>query len=326
MLKSPQKPLRLAASPASGAPATRTGKPAASSLRPADSTIPNGEAMSAVMGLTPITDKEFEAFRDLIYRECNIHLRETKKALLVSRLGRRIKNLGLKTFSDYYKYLTDGPGKGAEFMEMIDAVTTNKTSFFREPHHFDYMRNVIIPELRDTHQLASGRSFRVWSAGCSTGEEPYTISMSLNEELQTGESFSIQASDLSPSVLAHARNGIYKPDRIGDIPPDLLRKYFLKGEDSYRVRPELQKNITFKQINLTSNFVNDRSLFNLIFCRNVIIYFDREAQRTLMEKFYRSLVPGGHLFLGHSESLNGVFDKFKFIRASVYRKDRERER
>src|SRR3972149_2069081 len=178
MLKSTPKTIRTAAGAASSASALRTGVLAPPIHRTAGLTMPAGEIVTSIMGLTPIPEGEFEAIRDLIYRECNLHLRETKKALLVSRLGKRIKNLGLKTFSDYYDYITNGPGKGAEFMEMIDAVTTNKTSFFREPHHFDFMRNVILPELRAAHQLSGpGRSFRVWSAGCSTGEEPYTTSM-----------------------------------------------------------------------------------------------------------------------------------------------------
>lgn len=326
MQKSPGAPLSSARNPAKGpaaVPSREAVRPAAGKPQtPAASARDASGLLSSIHGVRAVTDAEFEKFQKLIYDECGIFLKPAKKALLLSRLGKRIRDLGLSTFDAYYEYVTKGPGKLKEFEEMIDAVTTNKTSFFRENHHFEFLRSTLIPDLRAARGLSGpGKGLRVWSAGCSTGEEPYTLAMCLNEWLQPGETYALQATDISPSVLAHARAGIYGEDRVADIPKDLLRKYMVKQDGKYKVQPRLQANLTFRQLNFKSPFADGRTTFDLILCRNVIIYFDRDAQCQLMDKFHRCLNPGGYLFLGHSESLNGVYDKLRFVRASVYRKD-----
>jgi chemotaxis protein methyltransferase CheR len=271
------------------------------------------------MGNT-ITAEEFELFRTLIYDESGISLSDQKRTLLVSRLSKRLQDLGIKTFSEYYKMITEDATR-EEFTQLLDRISTNKTDFFREPQHFEFLRTTILPELAET------RHIRIWSSACSTGEEPYTIAMTLCESVQNAGQWDckILASDLSTRVLAKAASGVYDQDRFGDVPPDVLRRHFLRGRGgsagSYKVKPHLAAMIQFRRVNLMEERFPIVTPLDLIFCRNVMIYFDRPTQETLVNKFYDYLKPGGHLFIGHSESLQWVKHPFRTVAPTIYYKE-----
>lgn len=268
-----------------------------------------------------ITAKEFEHFRTLIYDESGISLNEQKQSLLESRLAKRLRELGLETFSQYYDKVTVDPTQ-EEFTRMLDLISTNKTDFFREPKHFDFLRDVILPELMPQKRI------RIWSSACSTGEEPYTIAMTLFEGVHNPLEwdFKILASDLSTRVLAKASAGVYDEDRFRDVPPTMLRRHFLRGcgesKGCYKVKPHLASMIRFRRLNLMDDDFPIKNPLDLIFCRNVMIYFDRPTQETLVNKFYRYLKPGGYLFIGHSESLQWVKHAFKALEPTIYQRER----
>ena len=267
-----------------------------------------------------ITSKEFECFRKLIYGESGISLTQQKQSLLESRLSKRLRELELETFLQYYDKVTGDPTQ-EEFTRMLDLISTNKTDFFREPKHFDFLRDVILPE------LAPDKRIRIWSSACSTGEEPYTIAITLFENVQNPSEwdFKILASDLSTRVLAKAASGIYDEDRVRDMPSGMLRRHFLRGRgDSrgyFKVKPHLASMIRFRRLNLMDDDFPIKSPLDLIFCRNVMIYFDRPTQERLVNKFHHYLKHGGHLFIGHSESLQWVKHSFKALAPTIYRKE-----
>ena len=267
-----------------------------------------------------ITADEFLRFRTLIYDESGITLSDQKRTLLASRLSKRIHELGLGTFLDYYERVTKDSTR-EEFTRMLDLISTNKTDFFREPKHFDFLRERILPE------QAKSQCIRIWSSACSTGEEPYTIAMTLHEGVSnpTQWNFKILASDLSTRVLAKAAAGVYDEERFRDVPPEVLKRYFLRRQgDSatkYKVKPHLASIIQFRRLNLMDEQFPIKSPLDLIFCRNVMIYFDRPTQERLVNKFYRYLRPGGYLFIGHSESLQWVEHPFKSLAPTIYQKE-----
>ncbi|OQW33617.1 MAG: hypothetical protein A4E19_04335 [Nitrospira sp. SG-bin1] len=267
-----------------------------------------------------ITAKEFQEFRKLIYDESGISLSDQKKTLLASRLSKRLRELGIETFSAYYTKVTGDPTR-EEFTRMLDLISTNKTDFFREPKHFDFLRDTILPE------LAQEKRIRIWSSACSTGEEPYTIAITLFEGVQNPAQwdFKILASDLSTRVLAKAAAGLYDQDRFRDVPPEVLRRHFLRGRGAsdglFKVKPHLAAMIRFRRLNLMDDRFPIKAPLDLIFCRNVMIYFDRPTQETLVNKFHRYLKPGGYLFIGHSESLQWVNHPFKSLAPTIYRKE-----
>ena len=267
-----------------------------------------------------ITAEEFQRFRTLIYDESGISLGEQKKSLLASRLSKRLRDLDLATFSEYYEKVTEDQ-TCEEFTCMLDLISTNKTDFLREPKHFDFLRERILPELNTTKQI------RIWSSACSTGEEPYTIAMTLYEGVQNPErwDFKILASDLSTRVLAKAAAGTYDEDRFRDVPPEFIKRHFLRGRGEqtgvFKVKPHLADVITFRRLNLMDDRFPIKNSLDLIFCRNVMIYFDRPTQETLVNKFHHYLKPGGYLFIGHSESLQWVTHPFKAIAPTIYWKE-----
>lgn len=267
-----------------------------------------------------ISTDEFERFRTLIYDESGISLSEQKKSLLSSRLSKRLRDLGLSTFSEYFDFLT-GDQTREEFTRMLDLISTNKTDFFREPKHFDFLRDRILPELEDVKRI------RIWSSACSTGEEPYTIAMTLHESVQYPAQwdFQILASDLSTRVLAKAASGMYDEERVRDVPPDIVQRHFLRGRGEsagmIKVKPHLSSLIKFRRLNLMDDTFPIKSPLDLIFCRNVMIYFDRPTQEKLVNKFHRYLRPGGYLFIGHSESLQWVNHPFKSLAPTIYQKE-----
>lgn len=267
-----------------------------------------------------ITSQEYERFRGLIYTESGISLSDHKQTLLVSRLSKRLRELGLSTFSEYYDRVTEDP-TGEEFTRMLDLISTNKTDFFREPKHFDFLRERILPELEGV------KTIRVWSSACSTGEEPYSIAIALYEGVQNPAQweFKILASDLSTRVLAKAASGIYDDERVQNVPADVVRRHFLRGRgDSaglVKVKPHLAAIVRFRRLNLMDDRFPIKQPLDLIFCRNVMIYFDRPTQERLVNKFHDYLKPGGYLFIGHSESLQWVHHPFRSLAPTIYRKD-----
>ena len=266
-----------------------------------------------------ITADEFHRFRALIYNESGISLSDQKQTLLVSRLSRRLHDLSLATFSEYYKKVTHASG-GEEFTRMLDLISTNKTDFFREPKHFEFLRDRILPE------LDSAKRIRVWSSACSTGEEPYSIAITLHEGVSNSAlwNFKILASDLSTRVLAKASSGLYEEDRVRDVPPDIVKRHFLRGRGAnagvLKVKPHLAEAIRFRRLNLMDEEFPIKTPLDLIFCRNVMIYFDRPTQERLVNNFHRYLKPGGYLFIGHSESLQPGAHPFEPLAPTIYRK------
>lgn len=264
-----------------------------------------------------ITDEEFSQFKTLLYDESGITLSEHKKTLLVSRLTKRLRKLELKSFTEYYNYVVHGVNGGEEFVQMLDLLSTNKTDFFREPKHFEFLAQTIVPE------LASQRKIRIWSSACSSGEEPYSIAITLCEAMGAKKwDCKILASDLSTRVLSHAANGIYEKDRVKDLDSARLRRFFLKGKkgDKVKAKKEIAQMIAFKRINLMNDDYPIKSALDLIFCRNVMIYFDKETQERLVNNFYRYLKPNGYLFIGHSESLQWLDTPFVPIAPTIYQK------
>jgi len=274
-----------------------------------------------------LTTEEFSLFRSLIYKLTGISLNDGKRTLVQSRLQKRLRLHGMASFSEYYQ-LVNGVGSGGEQTELINCITTNKTDFFREAHHFDFVAEQIVPAIGQQARLGRvAPRLRIWHAGCSTGEEPYTLAMTLREAAeQQGGTWDIRqlASDIDTNVLARAETGIYDEERIAPVPEACLRKYFLRGRDAqtglYKVRPELRQQIVFRQINLLEEEWPMRSdvRFDLIFCRNVVIYFDKPTQKRLFARFAQRLKPGGHLFIGHSESLHGISEEFKAVGRTIY--------
>jgi len=274
-----------------------------------------------------LSDTDFTLFSNFIYNQCGIKLPEIKKTMLSVRLAKRLRKLKMNSFRKYYEFVKSDKGRKEELVHMIDVVTTNKTNFFREPKHFDVLTGKVVPELLKVRPDIRYKKLFIWSAGCSTGEEPYTIAMVMDEYItkQVRLNYSILCTDISTNVLSKASKGVYDDIQLEGIPNYYLRKYTMRGkgknQGKNRIVPELRDRLTFRRLNLNegANF-GIKTRMDVIFCRNVIIYFDRETQRRLFEKYYRQLYPGGYLFIGHSETLHGINDKFIPVDASVYRK------
>ncbi len=271
-----------------------------------------------------LSDKDFQRFSVLIQEICGIRLAPHKKSMLEGRLRRRLRQLGLRSFEEYRSYVFSTPGQRDELVHLIDAVTTNKTDFFREPFHFDYLTRVVFPELAAA--LRRGDAVRIWSAGCSTGEEPYTLAMVASEFAAPagGFAFSVLGSDVSTRVLDKARLGVYEVERIGPIPEALKKKYLLRSRDPekklVRIAPELRRLVDFRRINFLEEHFGLEAPVDVLFCRNVIIYFDKPTQQKMLQRLCNHLGAGRFLFMGHSESLNGMRLPLRQIAPSVYRK------
>jgi chemotaxis protein methyltransferase CheR len=239
--------------------------------------------------------------------------------MLESRLNKRLRALQLTTFEDYLRVVTSKEGSASELVNMIDVVTTNKTDFFREPHHFDFLKEILLPQF----SKSGGRNFKVWSSACSSGEEPYTLAMVLQEYALTDPSFSFEilASDISTTVLDKAARAIYAADRAIDIPENLKKKYLLRSKDlsnpCVRIVPQLRDTVKFANINLMDSEL-EVGLMDAIFCRNVLIYFDRETQLRVIQNLLKKLKKGGVLFIGHSESLHFFDLPLKQVRPTIF--------
>jgi chemotaxis protein methyltransferase CheR len=265
------------------------------------------------------TREDFELLRKLVNEHTGISLSDHKQEMLYSRLSRRLRVLKLDSFASYYRLLQGDCGD--ELMQFINAMTTNLTAFFREPHHFEFLKNELLPRLKIQHAIS--RKIRIWSAGCASGEEPYSIAMVVREAIPADWDVKILATDLDSAVLEKAKLGIYPEEKIANVPKIYLTPSFKRGTGAQKgkvhVEPELQKMVTFKPLNLIHTWPM-RGHFDIIFCRNVIIYFDKETQTTLFERFANILVPNGHLFVGHSENLFKLTTRFRLLKQTVYMK------
>lgn len=263
----------------------------------------------------PITDREFQLFRDFLYQHVGISLSPAKKSLLCGRLGRRLVHHGLHSYGDYYRLIT-GSQAGGELQTAIDLLTTNETHFFREESHFDFLRQEVRARARPD------RPFRVWSAACSSGDEPYSIAMLLADELGDGP-WEVVASDISTRMLERGRAGLYPIERSRGIPPAYLKAYCLKGigahEGSFLISQGLRDRVKFQQVNLNAPLPR-LGMFDLVFLRNVMIYFAPETKAKVVGQIAPLLPVGGHLLVGHSESLSGVCEELRLVVPSIYRK------
>ncbi len=267
----------------------------------------------AVVGMPTMAERDFAFLRDLIMREAGIHLTEAKRSLVEGRLAKRLRHHKLPSYRAYVDLLRERDADGKELLEFVNCITTNKTAFFRESHHFDFLRHEVMA--RDP-----SRALRIWSAACSTGEEPYSIAMTARD---AHASASILASDIDTHVLATARAGCYNAERVSTLDGGALRAHFLKGAGAnaglFKVRPELQRMIDFRRVNLIEGNWPGGESFDVIFCRNVVIYFNRETQDRLFRRFAERLVPGGFLILGHSENLNWLGELYEPVGKTIYR-------
>jgi chemotaxis protein methyltransferase CheR len=261
----------------------------------------------------PLSEKEFRQFQSMIYQAAGINLSETKKSLVSGRLAKRIRQQRLGSYGEYFQMLMR---ERDEFQVAVDLLTTNETYFFREEKHFDFLQDSILPQIR------SQASIRIWSGACSSGEEPYSIAILLSETLGQ-RAWEVVGSDISTRVLEQAKAGQYTMEEVEDVPKDLLFKYFLKGigsqEGRVLVDPTVRNRVNFLHVNLNDT-VPKLGDFDVIFLRNVMIYFDVETKRKVLRRVLPMLRPGGYFFISHSESLNGITDAVRLIKPSIYQK------
>lgn len=262
-----------------------------------------------------ITDEEFILLRDFIYQQCGIFIAENRKYLVENRLSNRLKELNLKSYKEYYNYLRFDGSRSQELTKLFEVVTTNETSFFRNPPQLDVFQRIVLAEAIEAARRSGQKKLRIWSAGCSTGEEPYTLAIILYETLKTDINnwdIKITANDLSEAVLAAARRGIYNEYALRTTPKDLIPKYFKKEGNVYKIDSNLKRLVSFGQINLNNKEQLKRvEKSQIVFCRNVIIYFDDDMKRRVINAFYDNLQPGGVLIIGHSESLHNISRAFQ---------------
>jgi chemotaxis protein methyltransferase CheR len=263
-----------------------------------------------------LSEADFAHLKQLLYRICGIDLKPGKEGLVKARLGKRLQALGLNDFSAYLEYV-EQEAEQQELSLLVDAMTTNKTSFFREAAHFDFLSQKILPQWRRQERLM------LWSAACSSGEEPFTLAMVLNEALTAKEMQKVRilATDISSRVLHAARQGVYDQPRIAEVPPMLRQKYFTciesRSPRRYRINPGIAERVCFARLNLLDSWPM-QGPFDAIFCRNAMIYFDKQTQAALIRRFYELLTPGGYLFIGHSESLTGITHDFRYVQPALY--------
>jgi chemotaxis protein methyltransferase CheR len=287
------------------------------------------ERKSLVRDLTGlrISDKDFAKFSALIYEQCGIKMPPHKRSMLEARLRKRLRVLGLDSYESYREYLFSKDGMHEELINMIDVVTTNKTDFFREPRHFDFMVETALPQLIPSTGAGVDRPLRLWSAGCSSGEEPYTIAMVLDDYQWNSRKidFEILATDISTQVLEKARLGIYHHDKIEPVSDSFRKKYLLRSKDpgspQVRVVPSLREKLKFNRVNFMDDSYEVGEQKDIIFCRNVIIYFDRVTQERFLSRLCRCLRSGGYLFMGHSETLSGMPLPLRQLAPAVYQKN-----
>lgn len=266
-----------------------------------------------------LNDADFEKFRKTIYDESGITFSATNRPILDSRIKEILREKKIGTAAEYYSLILKDH---EEMKKMLDSVTTNLTRFFRNQPHFDAFEKYVIPHVLEEKRKTGDKTIRVWSAGCSTGEEPYTIAMILKRILPIGYNFSVTASDISLKSLMVAQQGFYAENKVDGVPPDYLSQFFTKKEKGYQINKEIMDSVKFDYHNLK----NDSGMRNIdvVFCRNVMIYFDEPAQLVVLDRFWNSMAKHSYLFIGHSESLFGMRTKFEFLKtdwACLYQKN-----
>ncbi|HLY18967.1 MAG TPA: protein-glutamate O-methyltransferase CheR [Bryobacteraceae bacterium] len=261
---------------------------------------------------------EFEAIRRLAYEKFGLDLRRGKEELVAARLSKRMRQGGFTSFAQYYEHVL-GDNTGEALIGMIDALATNHTSFLRETAHFDFLRQQVLPGLRERPRVD------LWSAACSSGEEPYSLAFTIRDQWgsEAFQKVRILATDISTKALTAAQNAAYPAERLSAVPQAWLRRVLLRGDGRwkgwYRVKPEVRSQVEFARLNLIEPFTH-ATLFPVIFCRNVMIYFDKATQEGLVKRLAASLEPGGYLFIGHAESLTGVCHELTYVRPAIYQK------
>jgi chemotaxis protein methyltransferase CheR len=280
------------------------------------------EALPPELQPKSISQKEFQNFQELIYRTSGIWLSQAKTALLVGRLSKRLRHFGLKTFSEYFRVVSDNP---EESTRMLDAISTNETRFFREPNQFDFLEQRVLPQwIADAEAGSSTRKVRVWSAGCSTGQEPYSLAMTLLHDLppSAGWDIEIAATDLSTQVLETAKSATWDFAKSSEIPEHYLKAFMLRGygeqKGKMKAGPEIRSLINFYRLNLNEAKYPVTGKFDLIFCRNVLIYFDLQTRTQVVQRLLEHLSPAGFLFVGHAESLHTMAGVLRRVVPTIY--------
>ena len=270
-----------------------------------------------------LSERQFNEISDLVKSLCGINLHDGKKELVKARLTKRLRKLNMCSFADYMNLVKSDAG-GNELTNMLDALSTNLTSFFRENEHFEYLAGQILPSIVNMSEQ-TGKRLRIWSAGCSSGEEPYTIGMVANDQIPDLRSWDakILATDISTRVLDRAAKAVYGADRVKTVPAQSRSRYFdcieTRPDRIFRIAEPVRSLVHFAQLNLMNHWPM-QGPFDVIFCRNVMIYFDKVTQGRLINRFYELLAPGGTLFIGHSESLAGVEHKFQYTQPTIYQR------
>lgn len=273
--------------------------------------------------LITTTDEEFREISKLVYAKFGINLTDKKRNLVNGRLQKLLKRYSLKDFSEYLSMLKE-KNSDSLYSELVDEISTNHTYFYRESQHFEFLMKRVLPEIEKYHTAKKSKSFKIWCAASSSGEEPYTLAIHLLEYF--GASYSqwnggLLATDISEDILKKAQRGIYAQENIAKVPPKILAKYFDLRDNNFYVKEIVKREVLFRKLNLVSPTFPLKGNFDLISCRNVMIYFDKETREVLLNKMYKQLRPGGYLFVGHSESLNGLDTPFSFVKSAIYRKD-----
>lgn len=274
----------------------------------------------------PITDEEFRLIRELVYEKTGISLSNAKRSLVQCRLAKRLRALSLKDYRDYYRLLVSQEETGGEMQTMINCITTNKTDFFRERHHFDFLAELVAKRMAEDDR----RPWRIWCAASSRGHEPYTIAMTLLDALggTATADVKILATDIDTDVLAHAERAVYTLDEVDELSFEQKRRYLLRGtgssEGTCRIKPEVRSLVTFRRFNLVHDQLKPSRPFDAIFLRNVLIYFDRDTQQKTLDSLRPALVPEGYLFLGHSENICWKDSGYAPLGATVYRRTESR--
>lgn len=269
-----------------------------------------------------LSDEEFGRLSSFIYKECGIKLPPIKKVMLQSRLQKRLRYLKLPSFAEYIKYLFSPEGIDSELIHMLDVVSTNKTDFFREYAHFEFITDTLLPALGK--EYLGKKTFKVWSAGCSSGEEPYSLAMALFEYARknNGFDFSIWATDISTRMLQIAANAVYEEEKVQNVPLSLKKRYMLKSKNrenpTVKMAPHVRQKVRFARLNLMDQTYAVPDTYDVIFCRNVLIYFDKPTQQEVINKLCAKLRKGGYLFLGHSESILNMKVPIKQVRPTIH--------
>jgi len=277
-----------------------------------------------VLDVINISDHEFESIRRLVYDRFGIALSDQKRALVVGRLNKLLRKNNLKSFQDYYDYVVNDQS-GKALSDFVDKISTNHTYFFRENDHFDYLLNVVLPEIINANLILNRKILRVWCAASSSGEEPYTLAMFILEYLRhdiVDWDVGVLATDISQSILDVAKKGVYQGNNVHRMPVGLKNKYLEHiGEDAWQVRRPVKDLVLFRRLNLIQRDFPFKGKFHIIFARNVMIYFDEATRKSLVERFFRYTNNGGYLFIGHSETLGRSHQLFKFVKPAIYRKE-----